>query len=288
MPFIAVVITYLVLRWKGGADFLHNDDWFYRWSEYLRRVPALADSPVAVLVAALAGPVLVLLVVLAVLDHVWHWLQLVVAVVVLLYAVGRGRFHRVVKRYRRAHRANDWLTALAAYQATVAPQELAEDLPAQDDWLALDERMNQAVAYRGFERTFAVLFWFVVLGPAGALLYRLTTLYRQGEDKSLPAQAEASRFLWYLEWPAVRVLGLSFALTGNFVSCVHSLRNHFWSGEQATGQSLLHFAEGALQVGEKPAVAEQEAQVETAGILSLLNRTLIFWISVLALVTVLI
>lgn len=285
MPFIAVVITYLVLRWKGGADWLHQDDWFYRWGNYLRRMPALADSPVAVLVLTLAGPVLALLVVLALLDNIW-WLQLVVAVLVLLYTVGRGRFRRAVARYRKAREETDWLTALAAYQATVAPQDLAEDLPAQEDWEGLDVRMNRAIAYRGFERTFAVLFWFVLLGPAGALLYRLTTLYQAGEDNELPAQDEAGRFLWYLEWPAARLLGLSFALTGNFASCAHSLRNHFWTGEEATGESLEHFVQGALHLGEEPPIPE-EARVEASTILSLYSRTLIFWVSVLALITVL-
>lgn len=287
MPFIAVVITYLVLRWKGSADFLHKDDWFYRWCEYLARLPALSNKPVAVLVLALAGPVLALLVLLALVDNIWHWLQLLVAVVVLLYTVGRGRFRRAIKRYRRAREEGDWLTALAAYQTTVAPQELTDDLPEQDDWKSLDERMNRAIAYRGLERTFAVLFWFVLLGPAGALLYRLSTLYRQGEDKELPAQSEAARFLWYLEWPASRVLGLSFALTGNFVSCVHSLREHFWKGDQPTGESLQHFIEGALHVGEQSA-PETTARVEPEAMLALLSRTLIFWISVLAVITVLI
>lgn len=287
MPFIAVVITYLVLRWKGGADFLHQDDWFYRWGKYLTRFPALTRSPVAVLALTLAGPVLALLIVLAVLDGIWHWLQLLVAVVVLLYTVGRGRFRRVVARYGRAREEGDWLAALTAYQATVAPQELAEDLPVQDDWRDLDERMNRAIAYRGFERTFAVLFWFVLLGPAGALLYRLTTLYRMGEDQELPAQEEAGRFLWYLEWPAARVLGLSFALTGNFASCAHALRNHFWSGDETTAESLEHFVRGALQVGEEP-LPSTDVEVKPSAILSLLGRTLIFWISVLALITVLI
>lgn len=280
MPFIAVVITYLILRWKGGADFLQKDDWFFRWCDYLARLPALANAPLAVLILSLLGPVLALLVVLAVVDGVWL-LHLLVVVLVLLYACGRGRFRRHVKRYQDACKEGDWVAALAAYQATVPPRDLAEDLPEQGDWSSLDEYMKVAVAYRGFERTFAVLFWFVVLGPAGALLYRLTSLYRQET-----AREEALRFLWYLEWPASRLLGLSFALTGNFVSCMHSLRNYFWRGDEATGESLLHFMRGALQVGDG-AVPTETAQLEPQAMLALLSRTLIFWISILAVITVL-
>lgn len=279
MPFIAVVITYLVLRWKGGADFLHKDDWFFRWCDYLARLPPLANAPLAVLILSLLGPVVALLVLLAVVDGVWL-LHLLLVVLVLLYAVGRGRFRRQVKRYQDACKEGDWLVALAAYQATVPPRDLAEDLPEQGDWADLDAQMKLVMAYRGFERTFAVLFWFVILGPAGALLYRLTAIYRQESG-----QEEALRFLWYLEWPASRVLGLSFALTGNFVSCMHSLRNYFWRGEESTGESLLHFMRGALQVGEGVLPCEL-AELEPQAMLALLGRTLIFWISLLAVITV--
>lgn len=281
MPFIAVVITYLVLRWKGSADFLHKDEWFFRWCDYLARLPLLAGKPLAVLILSLLGPVVVLLLILAMVNDSWL-LHLLVAVLVLLFSVGRGRFRRHVKRYQEACEEGDWLVALAAYQATVPPRDLAEDLPEQGDWQGLDEQMKLVMAYRGLERTFAPLFWFVILGPAGALLYRLTAVYRQQAG-----EGEAQRLLWYLEWPPSRVLGLSFALTGNFVSCMHSLRSYFWRGDEATGESLLHFMRGALQAGEGALPAEA-AQLEPQAMLALLSRTLIFWISALAVITVMV
>ena len=43
-------------------------------------------------------------------------------------------------------------------------------------------------------RWFGVLFWFLLLGPAGALLYRLVSLSAQGEARRTlpPAQSEAA------------------------------------------------------------------------------------------------
>src|SRR5690606_25380735 len=89
----------------------------------------------------------------------------------------------LVSRYSRARRAQEWKEALAIWQAlngadAADPAEASLPLSAeQENWAELDRRMLALVSYRGFERTFAVLFWFVVLGPAGALLYRLSSLY---------------------------------------------------------------------------------------------------------------
>ena len=77
----------------------------------------------------------------------------------------------------------------------------------------------KVISYRGFERTFAVLFWFVIAGAVGALLYRLSIIYR---EQTAPESEEANlaeKWLWLIELPAVRLMGLTWAFVGNFDSC---------------------------------------------------------------------
>lgn len=303
MTLLTVVITYLILRWFGPAKPLQRDDWFFRWCD---AVAARLQLPLARFLLSLLAPVIALLIVLILLGSVWYWLQLLIAVPVLLYSVGRGKFTGLVSRYLRARRLQSWSEALASWKALRRPvDEDNDEALAQDDWAELDRRMLMLVSYRGFERTFVVLFWFVLLGPAGALLYRLSNLYRNHISPGTEAagtddeggfslaityadSAEYARvWLWLLEWPAARVLGLSFALTGNFVSCLQSWRHFFWSTEHSTAEVLLHSVRGALHMDEElsPSAIVLEREVEAA--LSLFSRTLIFWICVLALGSVL-
>ena len=52
----------------------------------------------------------------------------------------------------------------------------------------------EAVFRNALRRWFGVLFWFLLLGPVGALLYRLTALAREGELRaSCPARPRRAR-----------------------------------------------------------------------------------------------
>ncbi|MEN1940156.1 hypothetical protein WCE41_00245 [Luteimonas sp. MJ246] len=68
-------------------------------------------------------------------------------------------------------------------------------------------------------RWFGVLFWFVVLGAVGALLYRLVAIAAEDEPALyLPAGTVegARRLLVLLDWPVAQLMALSLALVGNF------------------------------------------------------------------------
>ena len=68
-------------------------------------------------------------------------------------------------------------------------------------------------------RWFGVLFWFVLLGAVGALVYRLVAHAAEDEPAlHLPSGtlAGARRLLAVLDWPVVQLMALSLALVGNF------------------------------------------------------------------------
>jgi len=57
------------------------------------------------------------------------------------------------------------------------------------------------------KRVFAVMFWFLILGPVGAVIYR-----------AIEQSRVKGKFLIWLEWPPVFVLTILFALGGHFVN----------------------------------------------------------------------
>ena len=125
------------------------------------------------------------------------------------------------------------------------------------DWAALHRQALKVFAYRGFERIFAVVFWFVIIGPFGALLYRLSALYReQCESGSQDAQVSA-KWLWLLELPAVRLMGLTWAFVGNFEA--GPLRRSLLDMESSSARVLNECLRAALGAPLPAPLDEQHA-----------------------------
>ena len=97
-------------------------------------------------------------------------------------------------------------------------------MPAQLDGGSLVE----AVFRNAQHRWFGVLLWFLLLGPFGALLYRLTALSAEGEaSTALPDETrEGARYLFaILDWPVAQLMTLALALVGNFDTVVGAWRD---------------------------------------------------------------
>lgn len=134
-----------------------------------------------------------------------------------------------------------WAGSLLLLYACIGPHDLR---PALDDYLqALARGGREAaaplavrVAARGqqsdgslramvtglvcnaHERLFAVGFWFVLLGPLGALLYRLAVEHAEAEVEVAEGRAEAGSaadLRAILDWAPARLLALCYALAGS-------------------------------------------------------------------------
>ncbi len=109
---------------------------------------------------------------------------------------------------------------------------------------------------------FGVIFWFVVLpGPTGAVLYRLSGFLARRWGSGGAETAQFGRFagqaLAALDWPAVRVTAVGFAIVGDFEDAIYCWRTQaaHWSDP---GLGIV-LASGAGALGVKlgmPVVAE--------------------------------
>nr|MBA3487439.1 hypothetical protein [Lysobacter sp.] len=97
--------------------------------------------------------------------------------------------------------------------------------------------LAEAVFRSALRRWFGVLFWFLLLGPFGALLYRLTQLAADGIPDDIASEAAGERRLplenlrgarvlqAVLEWPVAQLMALALALVGNFDSVLGAWRS---------------------------------------------------------------
>ena len=177
-----------------------------------------------------------------------------------------------------------------------------------------DERLGPAaIAQLAIEQgilcshrlVFAPLFWFLALGPAGAVLYRLAlTMKESWQSGALEVPAPfgdfARRAFHVLDWLPVRMTAATFAIVGDFEDAVYCWRTQAAQWPDAAAGILLSSGAGALgiRLGQPlPGEAESaprpglglgdDADVEhLASAIGLVWRALVLCLLLLALLTV--
>lgn len=226
-------------------------------------------------------------------------LGIVFGVAVLLYCLGPDDLEEEINNYVEAVAVGD-----EDRQRRVAAR-LVMAAPSDDPVV----RARQ-VALAGFsesnDRLFTVIFWFMVLGPAAAMLYRLLhsfveSLPETGEaddgedDESVVRHMDlvrvASGVAALMEWLPARLAAMGYAVTGSFDHALVGLKQRFWGGLSDLRQNsrllLSESGSGAVRLDE---LLGNEADAATlsavfATVTSHIQRNLIVWMAVLALMT---
>ena len=166
--------------------------------------------------------------------------------------------------------------------------------------VAMDEgpALPGHVVRSALRRWFAPLLWFLLLGPAGALLYRLVERGALANAAVLPMEnAEGARALLRLmEWPVAQLMALALALAGNFDLVFRAWRaggGDRWdsasgfleaAGRAAVRGELAEEAEDYLRDGQPLPVAGDLVELRDA--MSLVWRMLLLWLALLALLVI--
>ncbi|WED44099.1 regulatory signaling modulator protein AmpE [Legionella cardiaca] len=121
---------------------------------------------------------------------------------------------------------------------------------------------------------FAVIFWYIVAGPLGVLLYRLISLCRDYETT-----AEIARIITNaLDWIPARLTVLLYLLVGNFQRGIHFFAQMFFSAPEKNDTVLSNGGLLAARTYEDEAVPLPYAE-------SLVEHALIVYLVFLALFT---
>jgi adenosylcobinamide-phosphate synthase len=196
-----------------------------------------------------ALPVLLVLVMQIVLARVHPVPGFIFDVAVLYFVVGFRQFSHFFTDIRMALRMGEIEHARA--QLTQWRGQGAERLGSVEiARLAIEQGIVSS-----HRHVFAPLFWFMVFGPAGAVLYRLAL----GMAQAWPAQegqtdqfGEFGRFARQayqaLDWLPVRLTAVTFAVVGDFEDAVYCWRTQAAQWADAATGILLASAAGALGI----------------------------------------
>ncbi|GAB2895110.1 regulatory signaling modulator protein AmpE [Microbulbifer echini] len=286
MTLLIILMTLALVQIWGSGWPLHRDRWFDRWSARVEKAPQLQGQDGLLLGLSILPPVLAAALAMAFVESSAGGLGvLLLGIPLLLYCLGRGNFNDILSTYLRS-----WYRGDLKGAAEAARPLLREIHEGAGEGARLHEQVFRGAAYCAFERLFAVLFWFILLGIPGALLFRLSALYAE-RARGTEREISAARWLWLLEWVPVRVMGLSFAIVGNFAGCYRAWRQCLMCRERDTAQVLEAYLEGALgginanecRFSDDISQVQRQSGAEIEGLQALLSRSLLLWITVLAL-----
>ncbi len=282
MYFIAVLIMFGLLQYWGSFTAIQKDAWFFG---LLEKIQAGTQNNGFMYVLTVLFPCVFLVAILVFIkDWMWGFISLVLAVSVLIYAVGRKAYNTLINDYVAAWKQADYQrfpVILSQLDAEYCA-ELGEGL--QKNHVSARE----SYIYAAFEGVFVVLFWFVLLGPVGALLYRLNSFFVTKTQWDFARNIHA-----IMERPAAFLLGLTFVLMGDFdrgmptwrSSACHmgmSSKNVVHANALAALGLNMDWLEG--EFSENHLVEEQAvlAENEINSLIHLVKRSLIFAVFVMA------
>ncbi len=313
MKFLVILVALLINHYWTRDRALPGDSWFERLQDYLRGLSLRFeryDVQRWRTLLLLLLPSCVLLALLWIVQGVWFGLVSFSVHVALLLVL----FDPVHQRNWAAHylslwRAEDFEGAYLCLQTRYSRLRLENS----DDQEAVHGQCIRFLLATSFERLFAVLFWYLVLGPAGALAYFVLLQMRRARDLSTSLDYEQpwlTRLEFVLEWVPARLLGLTFALAGQFEATFKRLRHYAADAQSsavavvlvcanaAIGRTqsalLVHDSEDRDSVNTlvihvehegEPLTTQQYAQ-QIEDVLNLLDRSQIIWVSALALLAV--
>jgi membrane protein required for beta-lactamase induction len=271
MTLIAILIA-LVL--EGGLQRLRSGpylDWLMQLVYWIGRRGGNGISGAFTVFLALSLPALLVGLMHLMLGGILGPLGFAFAVLVLAWSLGLQRL---------VHQVNDFLDMCERGDeegARYAASALA-GVAVHSGGDALEGDMLAAMLVQANERVFGVLFWFLLLGPVGAALYRLSDLLQDlVQDAPRDFDVAAGQFHWALSLLPARLAALAFAVAGNFTHAVDRWHAHADDWPDSNVGTLVASGTGALgRAGDEDPIRAGRG---------LLWRALTVWVTVVALFT---
>jgi len=283
MNLISILLALAVEFFYKPVSDLRRFDWFDRYHETLYRKldgQPLRDGPLGVilLVGLVALAVWVVLAILAMLSGL---LAFLFGLVVLIFTLGPRDLEEDVQPVLGALERGDTEAALLSAQKLADGDEISAESTSD-----LVRQVRDRILIEANTRVFGVLFWFLLLGPIGAVLFRLGCHVRQ--QPSVTAEyRDASRDLYrILAWIPARLTVLCYALAGNFVDTLSRWQSPSDMWQQESDAFLIASGNGAIQGEYRD--DDDETVLDTTPIqhaLALVKRALVVWVALLALLT---
>lgn len=252
MKFIIIVFALGIERYFYVNSVISRFNWFESYLLFLKNKlgsEALWKGWLGVLMAIVPLLIVVFLLNYLVQDWLYGLGGLLFGLIILLYSFGPESL------YHNLHQVS---AQAASSEETKAKQ--SDPLQALMKYQLADEEQDEETAQvsavfiytnRGIV---APLFWFILLGPVGAILYRLSELFaqitQQTHSEFAHATSQSTRFQQVLDWIPARIIGFVYTLIGNFHQGVQAWLSYVWRPLASSDRLLANCGLAAMAKGE--------------------------------------
>lgn len=251
MTFFVAFVALVIERFLDWSQ-LRNWQWFFTYQHKLEQ--SLGQLPSYLRLIAILLPPLIIAGILLLMAKGWmhHLIEFILQFLILFYCLGPRNF---------------WADTLASFYS-------------------VDQFYTQSLS-----RILGVIFWFALLGPIGALLYRMVDLLAYHPTPSLaeplsPKIASARSLENILNWPVTRFFAFIFALGGRFKLVFTHWKKKVLSGVMENEAILSECGEIAIdyqpQIDE---TATNDASIKAG--LKLIDRSLVIFMILLTITLIL-
>ncbi|MGH8144819.1 MAG: beta-lactamase induction protein [Rhodanobacteraceae bacterium] len=275
----ALIVLLVLLLWPGNVEGLRQFGWYRAWVGMLDF--AEGGGRVAL---ALVLPVVACALVAHFLDGWPYTLAgLAFAVLILFYSFGPRELENDFEAVLREDDPVARVAAAANFRSV--PDGAPRAFTAAE--------LVEAAVTASLRRRFGVLFWFFLLGPAGALGYRLAWVTATSDALLDPRTRHAARrFALALDWIPAHLMVLAMALVSNFDAVVGTWR----AWHAAPGRSQWELdpeflaavarsgVDADIAAGDGSTTCVCDPMTEFADARRLMLRVLIVWLAVVALI----
>lgn len=286
MKLIVILICVAALRyWKVGRT-TKRYSWFAQYARKLQKVTgSWGASWIQFFVILLPILLLSLLLQFGLAHGVFYILGFLFSIIVLWYCLWPVSLQAYLEsKLKNASAVNE--PVMSEDSAAVEDSADGENVMVDDEKATVDPKaIIESLFCFANTQTFSVIFWFIILGPFGAILYRLVaeiTFLASKPDSELGGLASVGHLLEdILEWLPARLVGLSYVIAGNFVRGFQNWLRNAKAGLSSNQSLLIESGMGAMDFSDDKALDVEDARQ----VVQLIDRSFIVWLVMLAIFT---
>ncbi|MGI9257375.1 MAG: regulatory signaling modulator protein AmpE [Gammaproteobacteria bacterium] len=265
---------------------LHWFDAYFDFAlERLKRLNALFAYAAIILIIALPLiPVLWASIALRG-TAIWDLPYLLFAVLVVFFCLGPRDLGTEVDEY---------CSALSAGDSERSEEVLTELCEGDHSGSSDIDAVEDAIFVQATNRIFGVVFWFVLLGPVGAWLFRVSDLFRhraayessRNPDATMTVLSAVETVHGILVWIPARLAVVGYALSGSFDDAFNCWRSYELRTDlpfHRSNDEVVACVGKAAMTGSLEEPPNSSAAARNA--MRLVTRTLFIWVTVIAVMT---
>jgi len=289
MTLISLLVVLMLEHFFKASAVLENElqshNWFPTWRQWISKKCQQQSwfEDWLGIVLILGIPVLAIYLLSDVDRGFFLWIfQLALSVIVMIYCLGPIDQNPHLKEYFDAVERDDLQSAyhhVEDYLNLKSVQDKPENME------ELGRTVTRLILSQSNFRYFAVLMYFIILGPAGALLYRLTGTFEFNvrDDENSPFREKLQQLRTFLDWLPARLTGFLYSLAGDFSGAMDKLKQYLSSADLQNKQLLEETGLGAMGIESDSCSNVIE---ENRRALDLVSRSVFVLVVIIAVLTV--